>query len=519
VTLSWPVVAVALLAVASGPVQADLPAPPARTLSADAARADVQLMRRALETVHPGLHRRTSKPELDRAFSELEDSLTAPVSDVELYRRISAVLALIRCSHTKADQTQAIEAWRRDQPSHLPFRFRLVEGRMLVVSSDPTQTQLLRGAEVLAIDGRPVAELIAALGVYVSIDGFTEPSRLATLASDSDLMGASFDHFYPYAFGFPSQIEVTLRDTDTGAARTVPMRPMTFRSWLQLDNDGLTHRRDFADAVTWRMVSSDVGYLRIDTFVNYRKPVSAAAVYTRALDELRKKGARALIVDLRANGGGSNDAALELLDALASAPYTYQRAVRYRAVRYGDLPDHISSWGDRDALFNPPLDRFDAAPGGQFDLKPQLAPDVLQPRQPSSTAFAGEVIVLTGPANASGATMVVAKLRDMGRARLIGEPSGGSADGPTAGTIFNVKLPNSGISVRVPVAFNAMNVRSFDPNGGVRPDVLVVESVADFRARDDRVMRRAISELQASPRAVSGNADQGLSALPGGVRH
>lgn len=118
------------------------------------------------------------------------------------------------------------------------------------------------------------------------------------------------------------------------------------------------------------------------------------------------------------------------------------------------MPALIASWGDRDALFNPALDRFTKSEDGQFDLRPQFAADVLQERKPAPQAFEGPVTVLIGPANASGATMVVAKLRDMGRGRLVGAPSGGSADGPTASTIFNVKLPNSGISVRVPVVFN-----------------------------------------------------------------
>jgi len=163
------------------------------------------------------------------------------------------------------------------------------------------------------------------------------------------------------------------------------------------------------------------------------------------------------------------------------------------------VPAHIASWGDREALFNPPLDRFTKSEDGQFNLRPQFAADVLQERKPAPQAFEGPVTALIGPANASGATMVVAKLRDMGRVRLVGEPSGGSADGPTAGTIFNIKLPNSGISVRVPVVFNQMNVQSFERDGGVWPDVAVPQTVADFRAGNDRQLKAAISDLSHRP--------------------
>lgn len=473
-------------------------AAPIRRLTAAQAHADLAIMREALEVIHPGLYRRASKAEIDGALRALEASIgKGGISDAELYRRISLLLAMIRCSHTKADQTEAMEAWRTRHASHLPMRFRLIEGRMIVVSSDPGQTKLPRGAEVLAINGRPVRELVATLGAYVPIDGRTEASRAAYLANDGDLMGADFDHFYPYAYGFPERFTVAFRNADDGRPRTVSLRPISFRAWTKLANDGLSYRRDFGGSVSWKMAASRVGYLRIDTFVNYRQPVDAAALYSRAIGELRAAGAEALVLDLREDGGGSNDAALALIDALAAGPYTYQRAMRYRAVRYGFLPQYISTWGDRDMLFNPALDRFTQSRDGRYDLRSENAPDELLPRQPSAQRFEGRVIVLSGPANASGATMAIAKLRDMGRVTVVGEPGGGSADGPTAGTIFSVKLPNSGIAVRVPLVFNQMAVERFGPDGGISPDVPVAMTVADFRKGRDRALERAIAELGA----------------------
>ncbi|MBY0421793.1 MAG: hypothetical protein K2Q06_05775, partial [Parvularculaceae bacterium] len=471
-------------------------APPAVTVAADDARADLRLMRRALETIHPGLHRRASKAEMDRAFDALEASVDGPVADSELYRRIAATLALIRCSHTKAEQTPAMEAWRTDNPSHLPLRFRLIDGRMIVVSSDPAQATLPRGAEILSINGMSPKALVKALAPYVAIDGFTDWVRPTFLADDSDLMGADLDHYFPYVFGFPAKFDIAYREADRVPVRRISLAPISFRKWTTLDNDGRKYRLNFGEDTRWRMLDAATGYIEIPTFVNYRKPADAAALYARALAELQAQGATRLVVDFRANGGGSNDAALALIDALADKPYTYQKAVRLKAVRYGDLPEHISTWGDRDALFNAPLDRFTPAPGGAFDLKREFSPDELKPRAPAANAFKGPVVVLIGPANASGATMTAAKLKDMGRVTLVGARAGGSADGPTAGNIFMFKLPKSGIVVRIPNAWNAMDVARFDPKGGIRPDVVVEETVADYRARRDRALEKAVEILK-----------------------
>jgi len=474
---------------------------PIKVLSSEAVRADIALLRRALETIHPGLVRYTSRGELNQAFAELEQAAGQPMTDSELYRRISKILAMVRCSHTKAEQPPALEAWRMESPSHLPFRFKILQGRMIVVSSDPQQANLPRGSEILAINGRQVSDLIAELIQYVPSDGATDASRLAYLASDGDLMGADFDHFYPHLYGFPNGFSLSVKDDDSAPLRTVELKPISFRDWTSLENNGAAYRQDFSTSTTWRMLSDDAGYVRIGTFVNYRDPVDAAALFGQVITELQAAGMQRLIVDLRDNGGGSNDASLALIDAVTKVPYVYQRAVRYRAIRYGNLPDFISSWGDRETLFNPPAEWFIPTPDGQFDLRPEQAPDILAERQPSANAFQGPLIVLTGPANASGATMVIAKLRDMKRARLVGTQSGGSAEGPTAGKIFNVGLPNSKIAVRVPVAFNQMAVGEFEKSGGVRPDVEVPETVEDFRKGFDRALDVALTLPDQAPDA------------------
>lgn len=72
---------------------------------------------------------------------------------------------------------------------------------------------------------------------------------------------------------------MTLRDSDDAAPRIVNLLPVAFRTWTKLANDGLPYRQDFGSSVSWKMVGPKTGYLRIDTFVNYRKPVDAAALY------------------------------------------------------------------------------------------------------------------------------------------------------------------------------------------------------------------------------------------------
>lgn len=472
---------------------------PVRTLSAAEAQADVALMRRSLETIHPGLYRRTSNAQMDLAFAALERRVKRPIETTELYRLMSLTLAKIACNHTKAEQPPELEAWRQDHPSHLPFRFQIVEGKMIVVGLDPSQQGLTLGAEVIRINGRKVSDLISTLGAFVPIDGQTTWSKATNLADDSDLMGSDFDHFYPYVFGIAAQYAIQFRASDQARLQTTTLKPLSFKAWQTLQWPGAAFRSNFSETTSWRLLDPETAYLKVETFVNYRKPVDATAFYDQIFSKINESGVKHLIIDLRENGGGSSDATYGLADFLAQKPYVWNKAIVYKTLCYGDLPKFIDTWGDREAIFNAPLAGFTKTAQG-YEENPIYSPEELLPRNPAANAFKGRVTILTSPANGSGSTMLISKLRDLGRVSLVGGKAGGSGDGPTAGRIFNVKLPYSGIEIRVPNAFNQMQVESFEAQGGVTPDLLVEPRIADVRLGQDRVLEAAHAAPEPEPK-------------------
>ncbi|MEO0057714.1 MAG: hypothetical protein RIT17_1187, partial [Pseudomonadota bacterium] len=112
-----------------------------------------------------------------------------------------------------------------------------------------------------------------------------------------------------------------------------------------------------------------------------------------------------------------------------------------------------------------------------------------------------KLTILSGPRNGSGATRTIAQLKEKAGAIVIGEDSAGSAEGPTAGSIFLTKLPASGIKVRIPEAWNRTDIASFVPGKGVAVDQLVVPTLADFEAGRDRTI--AIAQGLLAPRSDS----------------
>lgn len=475
-----------------------------RTLSADQASRDVALLRRALETVHPGLYRYSDKAAIDAAFARLEAAAAVPITELALHAEIARLLAAIHCDHTKAEMSEALDDFRTRNATHLPLRFQLIEGRMIVVASDGQPGAPPAGSEILSINGMPVPKLLLQIAPLVSYDGTTDQAIAAKLADDSDLMGDDLNENYPALFGFPDRWQVEWKTVGAMTSATATLKPIRFAQWTALPAPGAKYRSEFYNAVTWRM-SGKTARLGIDTFVNYRNPVQATAFLGGFFAAMKEAGTDHLILDLRDNGGGSEDASVALGRYLIDRPFTWSKPIRYKAVRYGDLPQYFETWGDREARFNAPLDAFARTADGWYDRIPVLGGATLGDgdstfeQQPvGEFGFRGRLTILSGPRNGSGATRTIAQLREKAGAVIIGEDSAGSAEGPTAGSIFLMKLPESGIRVRIPEAWNRTNIASFVPGKGVPVDQLVVPTLADFEAGRDRAIAVARGQLASS---------------------
>ncbi|MCL9982575.1 MAG: S41 family peptidase [Erythrobacter sp.] len=493
-----------ITAAAAEPAAAEAPAAPRytpRVLTAAEASSDAALLRRALETVHPGLYRYASKAEIDAAFARLEAAAAAPITELALHGEIARLLAAIHCDHTKAEMSEELNTFRTNNATHLPLRFQLIEGRMIVASTDGQAGAPPVGSEIIGINGMAVPALLLKLAPLVSYDGTTDQAIAAKLADDSDLMGDDFNENYPALFGFPDRWQVEWKPVGGMAATTATLTPIRFGQWTSLAAPGAKYRGEFYNSISWRM-NGKTARLGIDTFVNYRNPVQATAFLSGFFAAMEEAGTEHLILDLRKNGGGSEDVSVALGRYLIDQPFVWSKPVRYKAVRYGDLTQYFQTWGDPSSRFTPPLTDFEQTADGWFDRIPRQRGAVLTDgdttlmQQPiGALGFGGRLTILSGPRNGSGATRSIAQLKEKAGATIIGEDSAGSAEGPTSGAIFLTKLPASGIKVRIPEAWNRTAIASFVSGKGVAVDQLVVPTLADFETGRDRTIAVAQGQL------------------------
>jgi carboxyl-terminal processing protease len=192
--------------------------------------------------------------------------------------------------------------------------------------------------------------------------------------------------------------------------------------------------------VEMRQLAGGVSYVRFNGFgdPDPMKPVHAA---------IGSAGPAGLILDLRWNAGGLRD-----------------QLERVGAALFGeDVP--MGQFQDRN---------------GKSDIR--TARNVRH--------FEGPLVVLIGPYSGSAAEVLAAAVQDRKRGRLIGRSTNGS--------VLQSKsfaLPDSGL-VQVPVSnFFRIDGNRIEGNG-VEPDVWILPTLDDVRARRDPVIDRALQELK-----------------------
>lgn len=453
------------------------------TLAPSQLTADISLLRRAVEQVHAGYNRYMPPRVLDTAFARLDRRAASPMTDLELYHDVALLLATIRCSHTKAEYSDRLRDFRQRNATHLPVLVRIFGKQLFVARS--AEPSIVRGTEIRSINGVPAADAITKLSRYAAVDGFTTFTRPTLLEKDSDLMGSDLDHYWPIEFGFAGTWTFVLR-SPAAVERTVTLAPITFAEWETLAGESAPI--DFRNGTQLAMLDDTTASLTIRSFVNYRTPVNPDSLYRSIFAQLQSRHVSHLILDLRENGGGSDEASEGLIRFLADTTVQPLRAIRRRTITIDSiLAAAFETWGDRTPIFSPSPTAFDKDSSGWFTERLRALPIA-----PDSLRFRGHVSVLVGHRNASGTTMLLAVLQQIGtrtgRLRLVGEETGGSAEGPTAGQILFLRLPNSGIRVRIPLKRSDVNVASFVPGFGVFPDVDATEGLSDFRLGIDRAL-------------------------------
>jgi len=463
------------------------PNPADNRLSVAQIESDVALAKEAYTRVHPGYDRYTSATELEMAWQAVVDRARAEngLSLGDFYLEIESVLTEIRCDHTKAELPGSLRQYRETHAVYLPFRWEVIEGRGFITAVN-ANSRLHVGDEVLAIDDQHLSYLLSEVAPYIPVDGYTEWAKRGGLSQSLEFMGGAVDHFGSLLWPVRDTATLRLRNR-AGEIREESVVRLNYSAYQSIGTSR-DNVRNFKGAVTFERLGANAAYLRIDTFVNYREPVDPDTLYRPIFESLHEEGRDQLILDLRKNGGGSIDAERRLLAYLISEPLKATTEMRVATLNLDGLREHLSTWEKR--ALNPNRLAFRKNRDDSYSLRSWFAEE-LRTLRPAKFSFGGEIVVLTSDENSSASTNLISILKTHGRVTTVGEKTGGSPDGPTAGIIFTLTLPESDIRTRIPGIRTYNNSAGFDTGNGITPDQLVPRTVEAFLQGRDEALERA----------------------------
>lgn len=425
--------------------------------SANEVDADLTFLQNQLKTFHPGYDRYTSRNELDETFERAISE--GSMSDLELYTKVKALLSKIGCGHTRAQMSNEMGEDIELNQVFIPFTVKFLADQVFI---DKTlNEQLQQGQEVVAINGFSMDQIKEKVFALLPGDGYIQTGKLRRL----ELL---FDgYFQLYVDPAATSYNLSVRDTD-GNESEVFVEGVSSAEINSI-------RNQVSGELLALEYSENYAYMRIRTFGSYslsRSGYDYERFLEKSFKELKEKKTSNLILDLRGNGGGSDNYGALLVSYLAKDSFGYFDNIQVTenypgiATKIGDtyfMTDHkgLSVW------------------------------------QPQRNAFEGKVYVLIDGFSFSTCADVATVLHHHNWATFIGEETGGGYDGNTSGRSKTIILPHSKISVNVPMwMYITANVGHDYAGRGVIPDYPISQSWEEYASGNDTALDKARSLIE-----------------------
>ena len=209
----------------------------------------------------------------------------------------------------------------------------------------------------------------------------------------------------------------------------------------------LTRSKVKVNQVEGKVISDDIGYIKFTSFDE-----TTAEDFKKQYQELAKKNIKSLIIDLRNNGGGIVDKALEIADYIA----------------------------DKDSFLLYEVDKNNK----ETVRKAKTDPIINMP-----------IIILTNENTASASEILAGALKDLGKAKTVGTTTYGK------GVIQQILKLNDGSGLKITIEEYQTPNKNKINKVGIEPDEKVelpdsVESIFTIKESEDTQLQKAIDMLK-----------------------
>ncbi len=423
-----------------------------------------------VQGAHPGFYRYTSKERFDAIVDSTLQTVTDSLTTIEYYRKIKPLYAQIGCLHTSVNLPEVYLTAIEKTPTLLPLEvFIDSERKVFITKNHSANKSVPIKGELLSINKTPINEIISKLVRAIPSDGYNQTEKILALNLQ-------------FSFWYQSMIDITER-FEVEIDHNGQHKNYTLEGILP---DAFTSKSDIAPDDQEQLsfeIKDGIGFLKVQDFsksVIKKNGQNFKKFIREAFKTLDKEQVGHLVIDLRYNTGGTDGNAATL------ASYFFDEEFRYwdRIEVTEGIAKQVRKGLGKVFFSKPKPQQKDSL----YLWKGALLTNEFnyyKPQKPAKYNFSGETYLLTNGFCMSSAADFIAILSDNGKAKVIGEESGGGYQGNTSGMMPNGTL-SAGFIITIPIQ---KYVNAVDPaknvGRGTIPDYPINLTVDDWISKRD----------------------------------
>ncbi len=402
---------------------------------------DFRQFQHLVEYSHPKLYadRAEIAAMLEAGYGRLDEGMT----ELKFLRLLAPIVSRLNCGHSSLSLSRPYQDKLAAEGLYFPLLLRFIGGKAWVVGNG-LHPEIPAGAELLSINGQPMAAIVARLLGSLSADGLNQTRKYAFL-------NGWFRYSYQNFIDERGAYDIAFRSEAS---------PLTQYAFLTGLSDEAIRRANQAYFSAWQEryakpyeAAFQGGYACLTMRSFYPQGSYSLSAYKKFTDDffarVKAEGIASVLLDLRDNSGGDPYVAAHLFSYLASEAQAYFA---------------------------------DSAPGYYPSLK-RVVP--LAERR-----FEGRLLILMNGDSFSTTGHLLALLRSQGVGAFIGEESGGSYVCSDASQTYT--LSRTGLRFRGSTMVWEVAAKGLEPGRGIMPDHPVEPSIADWLSGRDTVMEYAV---------------------------
>jgi len=420
-------------------------------------KEDLDFLFKSIEEIHPNMYAYISREEFAKHRDELYKKINHPASQIEFYKLLAPVIALLRDGHTNVDISHPPSIQDKFFPLGCEW-----DGENLIISKNFGETNVPIGAAIKTINGEDAGHLIKRLSYCLSSEReFRSQFKAAKELSFFLLLENEPAEYY--------KLQIRLSD---GQIKEYDVKTQT--------SEKLQEKPDAKPNYSYRHLPE---YNALVLTVNTLDPdlgKDFKGFLERTFKGIKDLKTSYLIIDIRENGGGDSRLGDVLLDYLTDKPFHQ---------------------------FDGGKEKVSAQAGNLEQLRKMLPQEKIEigsvinhnysftnPKE-NPLRFKGKKFVLIGTKTFSSASSFASAVKCFNIATLIGQETGGVT--ASYGNNYSFRLPNSDLLANISYKYFVQACGK--PDGrGVIPDYEVKQKPEDTAKGVDTVLQFTLNLIKDS---------------------